>query len=93
MNQRNFHPVLLIMLVAAIFLMLPMLNAPALIWTMFGVLGIALVAVIANLLYAFIALELGYYPEPNRAEGLDKQRRHTLHHLRGMLHVLMLRHH
>jgi hypothetical protein len=93
MNQRSFYPMLLIMLVAAILLMLPMLNAPALFWTVFGVLGIALVAVIANLLYAFVALELGYYPEPKRAEGLDKQPRHTFHQLRGMLHVLMLRHH
>jgi hypothetical protein len=93
MNQRSFYPVLLIMLGAAIFLMLPILNAPALTWTVFGVLGIALVAVIANLLYAFIALELGYYPGPKNAEHLDKQPSRTLHHLRGMLHVRLLRHH
>jgi hypothetical protein len=93
MNQRSFHPVLLIMLGAAIFLMLPMLNAPALIWTMFGVLGIALVAVIANLLYAFIALEVGYYPEREKAKRLQQRSNHTLHHLRGMLHVRALRHH
>jgi heme O synthase-like polyprenyltransferase len=93
MDQQNFHPVLLILFFAAIFLILGMLNSPALIWTVFGVLGIAIMAVIANLLYAFIALELGYDPEREKAKRLHQQSSHTLQHLLGMLHVRTLRHH
>ena len=93
MSRPNFHPVLLIMLLAAIFVILPMLNAPALIWTVFGILAIALVAVIANLLFAFIALEVGYYPEREKAKRLRQRSNHTLQHLRGILHVRALRHH
>jgi heme O synthase-like polyprenyltransferase len=93
MDQQNFHPVLLILFFAAIFLILPMLNAPALIWTVFGILGIAIMAVIANLLYAFIALELGYDPERENAKRLHRQSSYTLQHLRGMLHLRTLRHH
>lgn len=93
MNQRSFYPVLLIVLFVAISLILPMLNAPVLIWTVSGVLGIALLAVVANLLYAFIALEVGYYPKREKAKRLRQRSNHTLQHLRGILHVRALRHH
>jgi hypothetical protein len=93
MNFLKKYLMLSIMFFATLFVILSFPSAPTVLWVVLGLLGIALVAVVGNLLYALIIIEMGYYPEQPTPERRREQSDNLLQHLRAMLHVRVLRHH
>lgn len=94
MNRRHsFETMLGVVGVAALFIVLLISrNWPTAQWAVLAIAAIVLAAVLANVLYAFVSLELGYYAEDEKARRARKQFGHGPHRLRHLLHPGMLRH-
>lgn len=93
MNFLRKYLLLSITFFATLFVILSFPTAPTLLWIVLGLLGIALVAVVGNLLYALITIEMGYYPERAAPKKRREPSVNALQHLRAMLHAHTLRHH
>jgi hypothetical protein len=89
MNRRNLFESSLALSVIAILFVLPFAFRywPSIGWAVIGIVGVVIGAVIANVIYAFVWLELGY---STHAEQVKRQ--HREHGLRHLLHPGMLRH-
>lgn len=83
-----------IMAFVGLLVLLPVPLVPWLTWTILGTLAAVIIAVTANLLYAFLFIEIGYYPQRRKPETRYSHPGRALEHLRTMLHHhRMLRHH
>ncbi len=60
-------------------------------WAVLGTLVILATGLVANLLYAFFSIEMGYDPKSAKPKRPDENR-HLPHRLRAVLHAGTLRH-
>lgn len=93
MNRRNiYESTVALSVVAILFILLFVFRYwPAMGWAVLGIVAIVITTVIANVLYAFVWLELGYSTHEKKAKTLSKKFHHTPQRLKALFPG-MLRH-
>jgi hypothetical protein len=94
MNRRNVNETALaIFVVAVLFVLLLIFRYwPTMEWAVLGIAAIVIGAVIANVIYAFVSLELGYSTDAEKPKRVRKRSHLTPQRLRALLHPRMLWH-
>lgn len=94
MNRRNVNETALAVFVVAVLYLLLLIFRywPTMEWGVLGIAAIVIGGLIANVIYAFVALELGYSRDAEKAKRLRQRSHHAHQRLRALLHPRTLGH-
>ena len=97
MTHRHLYELMLtcaVLVGLVVFLMAVLHIAwPAIAWAVLAVMATVVVGLTAQLVYALVCVEFGYYTEEEISKRTRKHYRHEWHPLRALLHTRTLRPH